>query len=215
MYIPIGSDCNPAYILKILNHREFSLPFDWLDTSTLYGLDYVRENIEYEFINFKNEMILNEYNIPICKKYPNTTFMHHKSIVLCNKKGIETHNSFDRRIKRFMDIYKDNDIHKKYLYCLNNDKVLARSDVHKFITSVKTFVNIMSNEDKLLIYIRFDNKFNENNNINLCDLLMKKCNDINNVHCVKYIREKDEYGRRGNKRNYLNLLNSFENMINH
>ena len=47
--IPIGCDCHPAYMLKSLNLRKQSLPFDWLDTKPLFGLKYVYENIVNKF----------------------------------------------------------------------------------------------------------------------------------------------------------------------
>ena len=49
MIVSIGCDCHVAMVLKNLNLRNNSSPFDWLDTKSISVFEYFYENITTDF----------------------------------------------------------------------------------------------------------------------------------------------------------------------
>ena len=43
--VPIGCDCHTAHLLQKLNLRKYSLPFDWLYTNPVKGIEFVTKKI--------------------------------------------------------------------------------------------------------------------------------------------------------------------------
>ena len=51
--VPIGCDCHTAHLLQKLNLRKYSLPFDWLYTNPVKGIEFVTKNNKESFQNFQ------------------------------------------------------------------------------------------------------------------------------------------------------------------
>lgn len=83
--------------------------------------------------------------------------------------------------------------------CLTNQDV-----AEKFILSVIEFTHSLKKEDRLLIYIRYEQNYQEN--AEFCNHLYRNLTKLNNVAVRKYIRDIKKYGMWGNKNKYYKLL---------
>jgi len=203
--IPIGYDCHPAYMLNKLNLRTKSLPFDWLNMEPITGINYVIENIQSVFKWYLSDLIINERGYIVSSTFPNVEFMHEKDLI----ESPDTKAKLIRRYKRFNKIFKEfkcNFIYNLPSYCLNTN-----SDVITFKESVEKFLKLIKDGDRLLLYIRYDENFDENN-IN-CDLLFRTLSSKNKIVIQKYIREKNAYGIWGDEKKYFNFLKALHNGI--
>ena len=54
-FISIGYDCSPAAALRVLNYRNFALPFDWINTN-IKGLN---QCFEEDFSRFHTNLKYN------------------------------------------------------------------------------------------------------------------------------------------------------------
>jgi len=73
-FISIGYDCSPAAALRVLNYRNFALPFDWINTN-IKGLNQCFEedfsrfhtNLKY---NHDNSRLVDDYGFEYPHDYP-------------------------------------------------------------------------------------------------------------------------------------------------
>jgi len=195
--IPIGCDCHPAYTLKKLGIRKFSLPFDWLNTQPFSGIWYVMDNIKNNFIFFLSGLTKNERGYIVAEKYNFAEFMHEKDLI----ENIKSQNKFNRRIIRFIKIINKFDCF--FLYNLPSNNITNLDQIDKFVNDVSDFTKIIKPNDKLFIYFRYDENYDENREY--CNTLLNKLNNVNKVHITKYIRSTKQFGEWGDYREYYSL----------
>lgn len=147
--IPIGCDCHPTYTLQKLYIRTKSLPFDWLNTNSIKGLEFVSENFKNDFIDFLRNLYINDRGHIVSEKYPYAEFMHEKNII----KQKSERDKFIRRIGRIKRLL-NNEIY--FLYNLTSSSLNSQKEVDSFYKSVIKFTNLLKNNQVLCIYIRYD-----------------------------------------------------------
>lgn len=194
--VPLGSDCHPAYTLQKLNLRESSFPFDWLNTESIRGLLFVRQNIENRFKYFIHNMRKNDFGNLVSEKYPYSEFIHEKNID-GNAADIDR---FKRRITRFLRLL-ERDV--SFLYNVTGSSFTTEKAVDFFYGSVVDFLSVMKKNDKLHMYIRYDEDCRENEI--QCNRLIEKIGNLDQVVIVRYLRSKSQYGTWGNENKYLAL----------
>lgn len=204
--IPIGYDCHPAYMLNKLKIRKTSLPFDWLNMlDPTMGITYVTENIKNNFSSFIGDLKINNRGHVIASSYPSIEFMHEKDIIT----NPLTKTKLERRYQRFNRIFKENNC--LFIYNIPSLCLKMESDVINFKESVFEFLKMIKKNDKLLIYIRFDENYEENK-LN-CDLLYESLCAVQEVSIQKYIRKLSQFGIWGNEKTYPKLIKRFDKNI--
>ena len=194
--IPLGSDCHPAYTLQKLNLRESSLPFDWLNTESIRGLLFVRQNVEDKFEHFMTNMKANEFGHLVSEKYPYSEFIHEKNI----DRNAGDRDRFKRRITRFLRFLEED---VSFLYNVTGASFTTDKVVDFFYGSVVDFLHVMKKNDKLHIYIRYNEDCTENES--QCNRLIEKIGNLDQVVIARYLRSLSQYGTWGNESKYLAL----------
>jgi hypothetical protein len=196
--IPLGCDCHPAYMLNRLHIRDKSLPFDWLNTDPLEGIEYVTDNLVNHFKHFLTDLYTNERGYIVAKQYKFTEFMHEHDLM----ENEDSKNKLLRRVDRFITIIENQ--RNIFLYNITSKSINSSDDVTYFINAVNKFLTHIKNNDSLHIYIRYDENFDENKTY--CDELCDELNKIAGIKCVKYIRFKEKFGIWGDERKYERLM---------
>lgn len=196
--IPIGCDCHPAYMLSKLNLRKSSMPFDWLNTDPVLGIQYVFDNFKSNFNLFLEDLVLNEKGNIISKNYPNTEFLHEKDLI----ENPISRLKFSRRIERFLNFYLYNNCF--FLYNVTSQSLDNSNKVIEFTKSIEDFSSLIKKNDKIFIYIRYDESFKEN--VFHCEKVYQNLQSIDKVSVVKYIRYLSDYGGWGNEKKYYALF---------
>ena len=196
--ISLGSDCHPAYVLNKLGIRRQSLPFDWLNTEDIEGINFVVDNLINDFKYFLSELELNERGYLISKKYRFTEFMHEKGL----NQNADSKAKFIRRIERFKNLVKNQKC--DFLYNITSLSCKSEEDVKYFVNSVQKFINEIKNDDKLHIYIRFEDSYNENSEI--CRKLQSELEKLDKIYVSNYIRDTKNFGIWGDQNKYYYLL---------
>jgi len=126
-------------------------------------------------------------------------FVHEKELI-GNHAQIE---KFKRRILKFAKfIHKDN----TYLYCLNSSSISDQNQAIYFLTTIKDFLGVISENSTLCVYIRYDN--DKNFKSDFCNSIKSSAENSNQVQIVNYCRDLDVFGIWGNERTYPILLKS-------
>ena len=203
--IPIGCDCHPAYLLNSLKLRTQSLPFDWLNMNPIHGIQYVGENIKTKFNLFLSDLKINDRGFIVSSTYSSTEFMHQKDLI----SNQETKEKLARRCERFNKLFAD--LPCKFLYnipsvCLSNEESVIQFKKHVF-----DFLDLIKMKDRLLIYIRYDESFDENKTF--CESLYNGLSCVNRISVQRYVREKEAFGIWGDETKYLKLLKAISNGI--
>lgn len=194
MFFSIGCDCHPAMVLKNLNLRNNSSPFDWLDTKSISVFEYFYENITTDFKYFLYDLKKNEKSQPYSKKYPNTIFLHDLDI-------IENNNVKEKYIRRIQLLQHNYNNSKCVFVCnINSNGILSNDIVSKLYTDCVKIINddtFTSNRHILYIYIRYDEDFTENEQY--CNSFYTKIKNLtnNNVLINKYCRNYKKDGTWG------------------
>lgn len=195
--IPIGADCSPAYCLQKLNLRSTSLPFDWLNTDPIKGLNFVKDNIKNNFSLFLAGLNKNDAGNIISSKYSYAEFLHEPNLIQSN----DDQQKFYRRIEKFTTLYKKD---VNFIYNIPSTSLDTRQVAEDFIRSVHEFKEVLKKNDKLYIYIRYDESYDENR-LN-CEKVNNAFNDSLNINIKKHIREIEAFGIWGNEKEYPELL---------
>lgn len=198
--IPIGNDCHPAYTLQTLFLRNSSLPFDWLNIDPINSLDYVNKNLQNLFIDFLVKPYKNERGYFVSTKFPDTEFMHENE--LNTKKTIE---KFNRRIFRLLQIVKSEKV--IYLHNFPVNSIKSEIQINEYIQNLKNFLNNITLDSTLHVYLRFDEHEKENND--LVNKLIVELDKLQVCYC-KYVRELNSFGVWGDKRKYPKLYKSLK-----
>ncbi len=199
--VPIGCDCHTAHLLKKINLRKHSLPFDWLYTNPVKGIEFVTKNSNESFQNFQKNMFYNSNGYLVSEKYTYSEFIHEKDLL----DNTSSQDKVKRRTERFLTIIKEKKC--QFLYSLHRKSMNDISDADYFISSVIEFLTLLKKNDKLFIYLTYDEAIVANDNIS--NYLISKLNDLKKVKIVKYEKNISKYGIWGNEKDYLQLINQF------
>lgn len=196
--LPIGCDCHPAYMLSKLELREESLPFDWLDTKPLLALNYAHQNINDCFAYFLEDIRKSEIGKVFAAKYPEALFYHFDDLTE-NKK---LQDKIRKRVDRFLKLYQTDDCY--FLHTLTSSCIEKADNIEFVKQSISKFKTLLKNNDELIIYLRFDESFEEN--IENTELLQEFTDSLPQVRLIKYIRFKSKFGIWGDETQYKSLL---------
>lgn len=199
--IPIGCDCHPCHTLVKLNIRKHSLPFDWLNTDPILGIKYVSDHLKTDFSDFLSDLELNENQNVVSANYPFAEFLHEKDLI----ENDSTRIKFKRRIDRFLNLYESNDCF--FLYNLTSESLIDSEKAKMAVNFTKTLSDQIKTNDKIFIYIRYDESQSENEIF--CNQVFNEISLINKVSAAKYIRNLKNYGGWGNEKKYYDL---YENL---
>lgn len=143
VYISLGCDCAVAYHLRLLNLVDQSFPFDWNSTNKI---EMILETLNNKFSNFF------EYEIKDQSSNFDNSNINVKSLIrlITVNKIIFPHESvgdvldkelfkekYTRRIKRFEDIVKNENIFK--IFIRTDNKKLTDDKKDKLIESLDRF----------------------------------------------------------------------------
>ena len=166
-FISLGPNCHTAGVLKELNYKNCSYPFDWI----LSNLEIVIYNISNDFIDFmdrnnyiytsNNKITLKNTNI----KYLENMFVHKNPII--NK---EDFDYYLRCISRFKNL-KSTDDYKLFVYTSYSNQYLNNN----FKNNISLLKNTLNNWTDKKFYILIINYI--------------KVNNINEQHIYNYIIE--------------------------
>ena len=196
--LPIGCDCHPAYMLSKLELREESLPFDWLDTKPLLALNYAYQNINNRFTYFLKDLKKSEIGKVFADKYPEALFYHFDDLIENDK----LQNKIKKRVDRFLKFYQTDECY--FLHTLTSNSIETFDNVEYVKQSIINFKSLLKNNDELIIYLRFDESFDENKENAI--LLQEFTDSLSQVRLIKYIRFKDKFGIWGDESQYKILI---------
>ena len=186
-YLTIGYDCSPAGALKVLNLREFALPFDWVISNIKFLQRCFETNFE-DFhkkltFNYNKTRLIDHYGFHFPHYYPLTNMTNFENNIgegmfgeergkFITEKWSDYYDTvldkYNRRIERFKNII--NDTKPIIVLCRYNTKdVLELQEL--FIKYYKNnniyFVNscneVFENDYIKNIYTEKDNKWNDIN----------------------------------------------------
>ncbi|MGZ4097847.1 MAG: DUF1796 family putative cysteine peptidase [Bacteroidia bacterium] len=196
--ISLGCNCHPAHTLDSMRFRTQSMPFDWLLTDGVMGVEYVCDNIKNEFKYYTRDLKKDENNNVYASRYKYSVFFQHANAHTDNK-VVEILN---KRAARFLNVFKTKPC--VFLYCAPAASFTSNESAQKLKASVDELMTIIKPEDRLLVYITCDESLDENKIY--CNLLLSELNKINRVRCAKFLLEAKKYGLWGYANNYSLLF---------
>jgi len=200
LILPIGCDCHPAYCLQKLHIRQHSFPFDWLNINPAKAISYVLENINTHFSHFLENLEPNEAGNIVSATYPFAEFIHEKDLDI----NPVAQQKFVRRQKRFLNALAKEPV--DLLFNIPVSELNKQQDVDYFHQSVTDLAAAIKSNDRICIYIRYDEDLNENSF--LTDVLLKQLSQSNKITVSMYCRSLSRYGIWGNPNKYPQLLTS-------
>lgn len=198
--ISLGCDCHPAYVIRSLNLSRHGFPFDWMNTTPVKGIEFINKNIRDGFALFLADLCKNQSGYVVSGQFEAAEFMHYPELI----ENPETRNKLLCRSQRFLDYYNNRDC--LFLFNVTSEGLEERDDALRFIESVKEFQAAANGRHKLLVYIRYDETFQENQNN--CNLVEEGLGSLPNTRIAKYIRQKSIHGTWGDEKQYPKLLKS-------
>jgi Zn ribbon nucleic-acid-binding protein len=147
IFVPIGVDCDVAYLLNKYNFRKMSLPFDW--------------NVSYTGVAECIECDFNEYTAPLNESRVNKydVYFHHdfeyENILNTDKE------KYARRCERLLNILKENNetsgehimfIRKGHLQRHHEEQGASYSDIMKDICEAECLDSMLLNKYPNLKY---------------------------------------------------------------
>uniref|UniRef100_UPI0039A49275 DUF1796 family putative cysteine peptidase n=1 Tax=Ornithobacterium rhinotracheale TaxID=28251 RepID=UPI0039A49275 len=200
--IPIGQDCHPAYVLRKLHLRKYSLPFDWLNNNPIKAIAYADDNLRNKFDDFMKGLKKNERGKVVAEKYPYCEFLHNPDLIESEEEKMK----FKRRIERILKIVKNS-----APYFLNNVSAYAfesERDVYEYVGGLRDFLkNHLHELGRAAVYVRFDDFICENDSLSKLFLELESLEkSFKGFKYVKYIRESNVDKAWGNPRSYPKLL---------
>lgn len=197
--LPIGCDCHPAYMISKLELRNESLPFDWLDTKPSLALHYAFINIKDNFSDFLIDLKKNEKGKVFAEKYPEALFYHFDDLI----ENVQLQNKIRQRIARFLELRSSKSCY--YLHTLPSIGIAKTENLEFVKKSIVNFQSLLKNNDELIIYLRFDESFEEHKEN--AQLLQDFADSLSQVRLIKYLRFKDKFGIWGDESQYKKLMN--------
>ena len=186
-YLTIGYDCSPAGALKVLNLREFALPFDWVISNIKFLQRCFETNFE-DFhkkltFNYNKTRLIDHYGFQFPHDYPLTNMTNFENNIgegvfgeergkFITEKWCDYYDTvldkYNRRIERFKNII--NDTKPIIVLCRYNTKdvlVLQELFIKYYKNNNIYFVNscneVFENDYIKNIYTEKDNKWNDIN----------------------------------------------------
>ena len=217
IYISFGPDCHAAGNLRFLGVRKTSLPFDWLLTDELRGIEYVNSLIRSNFEYFVADLKLIGSKTVISTHYPYAKFVHHNllkntmtPIGDCYEGGKDLVANFKTRCNRFMDIINNANNRPIFLYKISFNTYNNVEVFNKIISDINIFVNeVMPKHSKckyrLIVYISV-NDIQLYNSLDLSDLNV----GLENVNFEKYYMNKSIHPHYGSTDAFKKLLETYE-----
>lgn len=136
--ISLGPNCHPAYWLRKSGVNVVSYPFDWLLSRPEIGLSYVSLNIESEFSNWLNNIVINKRGHVVSSNYPHVEFFHHLHLNDIEL-GKAENEKLKRRAVRFLNsLDESND----YLYCYHLQKKFEVCDWDNLQRQIENFLSL-------------------------------------------------------------------------
>lgn len=201
-YYSIGCDCHPSVVLKYLKLRHKAGPFDWIYTKPLYSPEYFLKLVNSSFIHFTDDLVINDNNKVISKYYPHTEFSHDDDLIT----NIETKQKYERRVKRFMDDYKNSRC--VLLLTIKYNSFCNKNEVFKLSYDIKNILDdeAVKKNHILFIYLRYDGNLNDNKE--LCDLFIELLSKLKykNLVLKKYSTYSTQFGIWGNHLEYSQIF---------
>jgi len=196
--ISLGCDCHPACVLEALNLRRNSFPFDWMNTTPSRGICYVNKNIHDGFESFLVDLIKNERGYVVSRRYVDAEFFHYPDLI----DNQETKKTLLRRVERFLEFLNNRKCF--FLFNITSQGLRDSSDVSSFMDSVNEFHRMTKGKHTLLVYIRYDESFQENEIY--CNLVEQEMRKLDNTRIARYIRHNSEDWIWGDRRKYTELF---------
>ena len=196
--LPIGCDCHPAYMISKLELRNESLPLDWLDTKPSLALYYAFINIKDNFSDFLIDLKKNEDGKVFANKYPEALFYHFDDLI----ENVQLQNKIRQRIARFLELRSSKSCY--YLHTLPSSSIATTENLEFVKESIINFKSLLKNNDELIIYLRFDESFEEHKEN--AQLLQDFADSLSQVRLIKYLRFKDKFGIWGDESQYKKLM---------
>jgi len=124
-YLSLGKDCSPAKVLKALQLKTETMPFDWLESPPASILQCLKDNFrrfhQTVAINEQGNMICDEYGFRFPHDYPSQRTTSYTMINNCFARlyqvdpNFEPHvphvtEKYQRRIERFRSMMADTNI---------------------------------------------------------------------------------------------------------
>ena len=200
--IPVGYDCHPAYLLQKTTLRKQSFPFDWMLTDPIKALDFAYSNIQNEFQYFMRDLAVDQAGNVFAKKYPEAAFYHYKDLI----KNASLRDKINKRCSIAMLKIKTKPI--SYLFVISSLHVNSEKAVQTYFQSLLSFATILKPSDELLVYLRFENSEEENQQF--CFQLLEKIKVLSQVHVTTFVLESAKYGLWGNEQKYRILLTNLK-----
>ena len=152
--ISIGPNCHTAGVLKQLNYKKCSYPFDWM----LSNLSIVTYSIQNEFSDFIDRTNYIAADNKITLKNTNVTYLRHMFV---HKNPIINKEDFDyylRCVSRFKNLKSTNSC-KLFVYTSYNNECLSEN----FKNDIYLLKNILKIFTDNNFYILILNYFNVDN----------------------------------------------------
>lgn len=205
-FYSIGNDCNPIVVLKQLNLKTESGPFDTLLVDHEECIPYVNKLIANNFSDFFYKLKHNENGKIYPENYPHLLFWHDDNIM-------EDNERYKRRISRFMNDYNTRKC--IFFYNITDNSLKTDKDIEYYYNHIKQLITTKTFIEKnhyLFIYIRYDEEESlYKDNCNMFIKIMKK--DFNNIDVINYCRYYSKYGLWGNVNNYKKDFSKLYNLI--
>ena len=174
-YIPIGIDCDVAFMCKEFNMRNCAYPFDHIVT-----YDGITKILENNFNNFIPEINENTINNHVFDKNYNTKFIHDNFLLQEDK------DKYKRRIDRFLEILNTN---KKIVFIKKGHSIHHHNELHNIVNEYEEVKKLneylktnYKNLDYEIVIILLCKKCNCNiNNENIDNIKLYRYNDIPTV----------------------------------
>ena len=170
-YIPIGIDCDVAFMCKEFNMRNCAYPFDHIVT-----YDGITKILENNFNNFIPEINENTINNHVFDKNYNTKFIHDNFLLQEDK------DKYKRRIDRFLEILNTN---KKIVFIKKGHSIHHHNELDNIVNEYEEVKNLNTNYKNLdyeIVIILLCKKCNCNiNTENIDNIKLYKYNDIPTV----------------------------------
>jgi len=168
--IPFGHRCTSAIACKMAGLRNFSLPFDWINSGYPYKLQHVMMK---DFKNYipdeyqdNQEAVMNKYDILLAH---------------VNKNRDAGVTEYERRIERFRNIMKDDST--KYFVCIYEDYLYNTMHRKKYYHN-NVFNGILEFEKY------YKTNYGDNFNIIWFDFIKHKIPDDSNI--ILYVVDPDK-----------------------
>ena len=161
--ISLGPNCHSSGIIKYLNYKTKSYPFDWLLSNTEIILNCLNDN----FKNFLDKSLYFKNNIHIGHLLYLDTFFVHRNPLECEN----DYKYYERTVYRILKIKNSKIsilfIHTIYSNLLNNENIIFYDNIKNIINLKKSLDNYFDNNLLIINYIRNPNpEIKINNNYN-------------------------------------------------